>query len=294
MTDPIQKGQSDKDLRPRRSLLFVPGDRPDRVRKAAGLAVDAVIIDLEDGVDPFNRVQARLDAMATCADVDFGHREVVLRVNSPSSPDHKADLEALLRFPTPPHTLMVAKVDTPEELVVLAAELDRAGLTCRLIPCLETAVGVLAAPQIARASDRNVAVLFGGYDFSADIGATATWEPLLFARSQVVLAAASARIEPLDTPWGDFSDLAGLKAASERARQLGYTGKAAIHPSQIATINDAFSPSPEELAAAQRIVSAAETHGFGAINVDGKMVDMALVRVAERTLAVARRAGLVS
>jgi citrate lyase beta subunit len=281
-------------VRPRRSLLFVPADRPDRVRKAAGLPTDAVIIDWEDGVDPSHRAEARLRAAESCAEVNFGHREVVLRVNSPSSPYHKEDLEALLRFPKPPDTVMVPKVDTPEELAAVAAVLDHAGLHCRLIPCVETATGVLAAPMIARASDRNVGLMFGGYDFSADIGATFAWEPLLFARSQVVLAAVAARIDPLDTPWGDFSDLAGLTEASTRAKQLGYVGKTAIHPSQLEIINAAFSPSPGELASAQRIIAAAEAHGFGAINVDGKMVDMAVVRVAERTLAVARRAGLIS
>lgn len=281
-------------MRPRRSLLFVPADRPDRVRKAAGLPVDAVIIDWEDGVDPSRRAEARLRAAESCAEVNFGHREVVLRVNSPSSPYHKDDLEALLRFPQPPDTVMVPKVDTPDELTAVASVLEQGGLSCRLIPCVETAIGVLAAPHIARASDRNVGLMFGGYDFSADIGAAFAWEPLLFARSQVVLAAVAARIDPLDTPWGDFSDATGLIEASTKARELGYIGKTAIHPNQVAVINAAFSPSPDELTAAQRIVAAAEAHGFGAINVDGKMVDMAVVRVAERTLAVARRAGLIS
>lgn len=272
----------------------MPADRPDRVGKAAGLPTDAVIIDWEDGVDPSRRVEARLAAAQSCAAVDFGDREVVLRVNSPSSPYHQDDLAALLRFSRPPDTVMVAKVDTPDELAAVASALDQGGLACRLIPIIETALGLLAAPQIARASDRNVALMFGGYDFSADIGAACAWEPLLFARSQVVIAAAAAKIDPLDTPWGDFSDAAGLREASVKARALGYVGKTAIHPSQLAVINTAFSPSPEELAAAQRIVAAAEAHGFGAINVEGKMVDMAIVRVAERTLAVARRAGLIS
>jgi (S)-citramalyl-CoA lyase len=272
----------------------VPADRPDRVRKAAGLPTDAVIIDWEDGVDPSRRAEGRLRAAESCASVNFGHREVVIRVNSPSSPYYQDDLEALLRFPQPPDTVMVPKVDTPDELAAVAAALDQGGLPCRLIPCVETAIGVLAAPQIARASDRNVGLMFGGYDFSADIGAAFAWEPLLFARSQVVLAAVAARIDPLDTPWGNFSDVAGLIEASTKARELGYIGKTAIHPNQVEVINAAFSPSPDEVAAAQRIVAAAEAQGFGAINVDGKMVDMAIVRLCERTLAVARRAGLIS
>lgn len=280
-------------MRPRRSLLFVPADRPDRVRKAAGLPTDAVIIDLEDGVDLSRKDEARRLAAQALAEVDFGSREVILRTNSPGSPFFAADLEALLAFPRLPDTVMIPKVERPEDLEAIAVRLDQRGIACGLIPCVESARAVLDAPAIARAGGRNTGLMFGGYDFSADIGAANEWEPQLYARSRVVLAAAAAGIDPIDTPYGDFSDPEGLAEWCRKSRRLGFVGKCAIHPSQLEIINAAYAPTPEELQWAQRVVAAAEQQGYGAINLDGRMVDMAVVRVAQRIVAVARRTGML-
>lgn len=275
-----------------RSALFVPAGREDFLTRAADRGADAVILDLEDGVDLSRKEEARRSVARALETVDFGEREVMVRLNGPGSAFFPADLEALRAFPRFPDTLMLPKVDSPAHLAEVSDALDRHGIACGLIPCVESAAGVLAAPEIARASGRNTGLMFGGFDFSADIGAAPHWEAQLHARSRVVLAAAAARIEPIDSPYDDYHDPDTLAELSRRARRLGFTGKCAIHPAQLDVINQAFSPTPEEVAHARRVVEAARAQGSGAIAVDGKMVDMAVVRIAQRTVALAERIGL--
>lgn len=265
-------------VRPRRSLLFVPCDRPDRVRKAASLACDAVILDLEDGVDSGRKREARGNARQALETVDFGPRQVILRINGPDSDLMREDLDALAGFRRLPDFLMVPKVEAPLHLA--------AG--CPVIPTVESAAGILAAPAIARG---QAALMFGAFDFAASIGAAPEWEPLLAARSQVVVAAAAAGIDAIDSPWGDLADLDGLRESCVRARRMGFAGKGAIHPSHLDVINSAFSPTDEELTLARRIVRAADEQGEGAIRLDGRMVDRAVVRIARRTVAAAQRSG---
>ncbi len=265
-------------LKARRSLLFVPCDRPDRIRKAASLNCDAEILDLEDGVDASRKRAARENASAALETVDFGARATILRINGPDSDFMREDLESLAGFARLPDFLMVPKVEEPLRLDV----------GCPVIPTVESAAGVLAAAAIARG---QAALMFGAYDFAASIGAAPDWEPMLLARSQVVLAAAAAGIDAIDSPWGSISDLEGLRESCERARRLGFAGKGAIHPSHLEIINTAFSPPEEELSLARQIVRAADEQGEGAIRLNGRMVDRAVVRVARRTVAAAQRSG---
>ena len=269
----------------RRSLLFVPGDRPDRIRKAATLPADVIIIDLEDGVDASRKDEARRNTATLLAEVDFAERETAVRINPIHSPFHADDTRALSDFPRKPDLIVVSKVETPGELVALN---DASWADCQWIPCIESAQSVLNAAAIARASPNMVGLLFGGHDLAADLGTVACWEPLLFARSQVLLAAAAAGIEAFDAPWIDLADQDGLVEECFRARGLGYVGKAAIHPQQLESINGCFSPSADEMAWAQQVVAAAGLSGSGAIRVNGKMVDLAMVRSARKTLTRAR------
>jgi len=182
-------------------------------------------------------------------------------------------LHALARFPEAPDIVMVPKLEAPLRIPY---------------PCIatvESAAGILAAPAIAQGMD---ALMFGAFDFAASIGAAPEWEPLLHARSQVVLAAAAAGVEAIDSPWGDLRDTEGLREACLRARRLGFAGKGAIHPSQLEIINAAFTPSAEELEWARRVVRAAEEQGHGALRLEGHMIDRAVVQVARRTVARAR------
>lgn len=162
---------------------------------------------------------------------------------------------------------------------------------------IETARGVLNIGQIAQASSRLDALVFGAEDLASDLGAKRTpagWE-VFYARSAIVTAAAAYQLQALDMVFVDLNDLAGLAEECRFARQLGFSGKTAIHPHQVEVINRVFAPSPEEIEQALRLVQAFEAHqaaGAGAFELDGKMVDLPVMRAAERVLARARAAGL--
>ncbi|MEL0019742.1 MAG: aldolase/citrate lyase family protein, partial [Rickettsiales bacterium] len=151
------------------------------------------------------------------------------------------------------------------------------------------AKGVRAVAEIALASEATSILGFGAVDLVAETGSDLSWDALLYTRSQVVLAATEAGIEAMDTVWIEIDDQAGLEDEARRARALGFTGKAAIHPSQVAPINEAFSPSEAETDLARRIVEAAEGDFSGAVQVDGKMIDEPVIIAARRTLARAER-----
>lgn len=275
-----------------RSLLFVPADQPRRIAKAAGLPADAIIIDLEDAVDSTRKAAARIEAKAALAQLDFGDREVILRINSRRSEAFPQDLSALAEFPTLPAVISIPKVESAEDVETAAAFLDERKLPCGLMPMVESARGVLAAASIAGESGRNVALMFGGHDFCASIGAAYSWEATLPARGQLVLAAAAHGIAAIDTPWIDLEDDTGLAAECARARQLGFAGKAAIHPRQLEIINAAFSPTPEEIKRAEELLAWADSQGTGASRLDGKMVDHATILVAREILRRARSPGV--
>ena len=269
---------------PRRSLLFVPADQPRRIAKAASLPVDSIILDLEDSIDPSKKSQARQEAGAAIHQLDFGGREIILRINSRNSPEFEHDLAAIAKLTTLPAVVALPKVESAEELTALTAFLDDHNLTCAVLPMIESPRGVLAAADIAAASPRVAALMFGGHDFSASLGIVYCWEATLLARSQIVLAAAAHGIDPLDTPWIDLVDETGLTAECARARQIGFAGKAAIHPKQLETINAAFSPAPDEVTRAKELLLWAESHGAEASRFDGKMVDQATIQVARQIL----------
>lgn len=274
--------------RPWRSLLFVPADQPRRIAKAAGLPADAIIIDLEDAVDPSRKALARVEAKTALAQLDFGVHETILRTNDPASSEYVLDLQALTEFTALPALIAIPKVTAPRDLASLAGLLDQRELPCRLMPMIESARGILASAEIAAVTPRNAALMFGGHDFSASIGVPYSWEATLLARSQVVLAAAASGLDAIDTPWIDLEDPSGLAAECARARQLGFAGKAAIHPAQLEAINSAFLPTAEEIKRAQKLVAWAESQGTGASRFEGKMVDQATIEVARQILRRSR------
>jgi citrate lyase beta subunit len=201
-----------------------------------------------------------------------GLRDVVALAESGHAPDH----------------LVIPKAESADELALLDAVLAGAAAHVRFLPLVETARGLAAAETLA-AHPRVAGLVFGGADLAADLGAEMAWEPLLFARSRLVQAAATAGIAVVDVPWLALDDAAGLRDETARARRLGFTGKLAIHPAQVETINAAYVPAAAELERARRIVAAVEAAGGGAVAVDGKMVDDPVVRSAVRTIALATR-----
>ncbi len=282
-----------------RSLLFVPGNRMRLVEKARTLPADAVILDLEDSVPEEEKAQARATVSAALA-AGFPESQVVwIRVNAPST----GLLDQDLREAFHPRADGVCLPKCESEADVLACEVrlraleDREGLapgTVRLLPLIESPQGVLAAFGIARASPRVWGIAFGAEDFTADLGVerTRAGEELAAARAALSLAAHAAGVEAVDGIYADFHDEAGLRAEAVQVKRLGFTGKMVIHPAQIAPVHEAFAPTPEEVARAQRIVAAfdeARARGSGVVVVDGAMVDRPVVLRAQRVLELARR-----
>jgi citrate lyase beta subunit len=287
----------------RRSVLFMPGDNARKIEKAARLPCDCVAIDLEDGVAASQKALAREVTASALRGIDFGARERLVRLNPASSDLHSDDLrETLLANPD---GYIIPKVETPDDVREISHRMDKIAIglgvlasQMRLWAVIETALGVMNLREIAQASPRLTALMFGAEDYAASVGATRTerGEEVLFARSAVVAAAAAYGLDAIDLVRFDLADPAGLEAECRFGRQLGYAGKMAIHPGQLDVINRAFSPNPDEIARAGRIVSAAAQYqaaGLGAFALDGRMIDAPVVKSAENVLARARAAGLI-
>lgn len=277
-------------IQSRRSFIFSPGTDPSMYGKALASGADIVCVELEDGVAPQHKDAARENMLGIFAEpqADDGVERIV-RVNMLGSPEGEADLAAVLEAKSPPPALMLPKVNNPEEVLRVDEALSGTGLTTRLQIIIETNPGLDAAYEIAQASDRVDALLFGGVDLAADLRCEYGWEPLLYARSRVVHAAAGAGIDVIDVPWLDLGDEAGLREEAEASARLGFTGKGSIHPKQIATINAIFSPSDEQVAYAKKVVAAFAEADSGLVVVDGKLIELPVLRSMERILAKADR-----
>ena len=273
----------------RRSLLFVPAVRPDRFPKALATGADAVCIDLEDGVAPVAKDAARAQALALLAGRGPSAAEVSLRINDAKTELGRTDLAALVDSGARPDALMLPKVAGADEIRAVGAALARGAGALPLIVQIETAAGLLAAAEIAAASPHVSAVFFGAIDLSADLGCAVEWEALLYARSRVVLAAGAAGVGALDSPFMDVPALDALAEETSRVRRLGFTGKAAIHPTQVPVIQKAFAPSAAETAWARKIVAEYERQQGGVLLVEGQLIELPVVRSARRTLRVAGR-----
>ena len=271
--------------RVRRSVLFVPAIRPDRFEKAIATGVDAVCLDLEDGVAPGQKDEARRHAMTLLAERTERRTEVILRVNEPASDFGDRDLAAVLAAGVRPDALMVPKVGEPETIRDLERRLAPAIEGLPLVVQIETARGLAAVEAIATASP-NVAVLFfGAVDLSAELGCAIEWDALLYARSRIVAAAALVGIDAMDTPYMDVAATAQLADEARAVRRLGFVGKAAIHPTQVSVIQAAFSPDADEVAWAERIIKAYEANAGGVLLVDGKLIERPVIASAQRILA---------
>ena len=260
------------------SLLFVPGNRPERYAKAGASGADLVCIDLEDAVAPADRVAARVAVMDFLRTQPKGHRYGV-RINRLPCADALRDVLALHEAQAAPAFVMLAKTESAEQLVLLTSWLP--GIA--LIALVESARGLAAAREIATAAAPVQALLFGGVDFAAELGAELAWEPMLHARLTLVAAAAMAKLACLDVPWLDVTDAAGAQAEARRVAALGFSGKALIHPSQVAPVHAAWVPTQEALARARRVVAACGAND-AAVLVDGQLVDRPVVLAALRTL----------
>ena len=273
-----------------RSVLFVPGTRADRFDKAFAAGADAVVLDLEDGVEASRKHEARESIARWLRQPRTGRAACLVRVNAARSQWYDADLAWLETVDDAIDAVVLPKAETPEEIDVLAA--PRAGR--RVIPLLETPRGILDAAAILRVDTEVPAVLFGAEDLTAELGIPRTVDggELLYARSRIVLAAAAAGADPIDAVFVDIGSPDLLHEDATRARALGFRGKMAIHPDQVPVINSVFTPTTDEITAARLIDEAdqqARARGEGAFRLDNRMVDAPVVRRARRVLAVAER-----
>ena len=280
-------------VRPRRSFIFAPGLRPELYPKALACGADIVCVELEDGIAPHDKDEAREKTIAlfTQPQADDGVERIV-RINCLRSAVGLDDVKAILATDTPPPALMLPKVVSPEEVIWLDDLLSERGHDTRLHIIIEMNAGLEAVFDIARSSSRIDALFFGGVDMSADLRCKNAWEPLLYARSRVVHAAASVGVDAVDVPYLDLDDLEGMKAQAQLAKDLGFSGKGAVHPKQISALNEVFTPSPEEVAKAQKILAAFEGANTGLVVVDGKLIEKPVVREMQRIASVAKRAAL--
>ncbi len=271
---------------PRRTTLFVGALALDGLSPALASGADLVCIDLEDAVPPDRKDEARQAALAALAGLPaHPGAQVVARINAMGTSEGTADLRALGTVGGL-GAIMLPKVEGADEVRVAGEILDRTGRPTELLAIVESAPGLEACPAIAAAHPRLKAFFFGGFDLSAALGCEMAWEPLLYARSRVVHAAAMGRIEALDSPYPDVADLDGLREACARVKALGYTGKAAKHASQVATIREAFTPKRSEIERARRIVERFRADPTRPLVYEGKLVELPSIKRLERIAAL--------
>lgn len=288
MTDSARPGP-----RLRRSILITPGNRLERIAKSATLPVDAIVMDLEDGVAPADKPSARRAIAEALATIDFGRREKIVRINAIGTPEAIADLSSLdlLRI----DTLFVPKVECADQLRAITAWLDERATQARrekpidIIATIETPRGLLRALEIADASPRTSALFFGSGDYTAATGSAVTKRALAVPRALIVAAAAAAGLDAIDAAtFNDVKNADAARADALIARELGFAGKLVFHPNQIAPVNEVFTPAPEEIAKARRIIAAydaAAARGEGTAVIDGVFIAVDIKLMAERTLA---------
>jgi len=291
-----------------RSVLATPGSNPRMIDKALASDADLVMLDLEDAVAPEQKAAARAEVARALRDADWRGRPRLVRVNPLGSPWFHRDLIDLVEHAGDRiDLLMLPKVERPADINAVAALLtgiEAARGIARPIGLeaqIETAAGLLAAPGVAAAGPRLEALVFGPGDYAASvrmpltaIGAPDEWDARYpghrfgYAMHQIVVAARAAGLRAIDGPYADVRDPDGLRRAALVARALGFDGKWCIHPSQIAIVNEVFSPAADEVVWARRVLEAAEAarrEGRGAVALDGRMIDAASIRMAEATLA---------
>ena len=276
--------------RPRRSFIFAPGLRPDMFPKALASGADIVCIELEDGIAPKDKLIARQRALVLFEhpQADDGVERIV-RINSMRERFGIEDVGAILATQTPPPALMIPKVRTPDEVKQLDGLLTEAGHDTALHVIIETNEGLEAAYEIAHCSNRIAALFFGGVDMAAELRCKNAWEPLLYARARVVHAAASAGLDVIDVPYLDLDDTTGMRVEAQQARELGFAGKGAVHPKQIAVLNEVFTPSEDQIDRARRIIDEFEAADTGLVVIDGKLIEKPVLREMYRIVAISER-----
>ena len=284
----------------RRALLYMPGDDRRKIEKSTTLGVDCICMDMEDGVAMSRKSEARAIIAQAMKELDFGESECCIRINSVGSGLESYDLVAALA--TNPDTIVVPKIESADQVRWVSDHIEsyelssgRALGSVRLLIGVETARGILYLRKIAEADPRLEAIIFGAEDYAASIGARRTREAteVLYARQAVITACVANDLQAIDMVYIDFRDSEGLRAEAEQGAGWGFSGKQVIHPNQVPVVQEAFTPSVNEIDYAKRVVEtfeASQREGIGAYALDGKMIDMPLLKNARKVLDRARAA----
>jgi citrate lyase subunit beta/citryl-CoA lyase len=279
------------DLRPRRSVLYMPGANARALEKAQSIPADALILDLEDAVAPDAKPEARERVCAAATSGAYGRREIAIRANGIGTEWHEADLTAIAA--AGPDAVVVPKINSAAEVHQIEKALEAGGAPdrTRIWAMLETPIAMLHAHEIASSSDRLAVLVMGTNDLAKELQAAHVpgRQPLVTGLGLCLLGARAAGKVILDGVYNDIKDEAGFLAECEQGRELGFDGKTLIHPSQVEPCNATFAPSPDEVEKASRTIAAyeeAEAEGRGVVTVDGRMVENLHVEQARRTLAI--------
>lgn len=285
----------------RRSLLFMPGNNPGMLTSSDILGADTLVFDLEDAVSLQEKDAARTLVREALFFLRFTDSEVTVRINPTDSPYWKEDLSQMV--PARPQGIVIPKatassVKLVEEEVVRLEHRYNLKEKLFFILIVESAWGLFDLQSTLKASDRIQGLILGGEDFTSDMGIKRTRDSheLLYARYQIATAARAYNLDAVDTPYTDIEDLEGLKEDTAFAKSIGFTGRLAINPRQVETLHEVFSPTALEIEEAESILleaREAEKKGLGVFSYKGKMVDLPVIRRAERTMESARKWGLV-
>ena len=285
----------------RRALLYMPGDDRRKIEKSTTLGVDSICMDMEDGTAVNKKAEARAVIAQAMKELDFGDSERCIRINSIGSGFEKDDLASALE--ARPDSIVVPKIETPEQVKWVSEQIESYELSnklnigsIRLLVGVETAKGILNLKEIAESDKRLEAIIFGGEDYAASVGAVRTKSAteLLYARQTTIAACAANDLQAIDIVYIDFKDTDGLRAEAQEGAGFGFSGKQIIHPNQVQVTQEAFTPSDEAIVYAKRVVESFEfsqKEGKGAFALDGKMIDMPLLKNAQKVLDRAKAAG---
>lgn len=263
-----------------RSQLFVPGNRPDRFKKACQAGADLVCIDLEDAVAPDEKPDARATVLSWLADTK--HTNVSLRINGLDTPYAEADINALASSGLTLPFIMVPKVSSKKAIKALDKALPNP--LGSFFPIIESGLGLVNAASIFSHKRVNLA-MYGAVDYAGDVDCDLEWETHLFARSKLVAAATAYDVQLFDVPHIHVRDLDDCEKTTRQAKAIGIHSRSAIHPAQVDRIHAAFSPSEEEIAHSKKVIAAYQMTGGNVALLDGKLIETPLVKKAERVLA---------
>lgn len=285
----------------RRTMLFMPGNNPSMLQSADILGADSIILDLEDAVSLTEKDSARILVREAVKNLHYQGVEVVVRINPLDTEYAMEDIENIAKVK--PDTILVPKA-TEEAMEIVDREVTRIEKeegfeegSIRLFALIESAYGVENVYSIIKSSNRIEGILFGGEDFTSDMGVKRTKEgdEILYARNKIATACRALKVDSIDTPFTDTNDFEGLIKDTTKAKNLGFTGKASINPRQIESIHSVYAPTEAEIKHAERVMEAKDAalaEGLGVFSLDGKMVDLPVINRAKTTLELAKILGL--